>query len=112
MYWHVRCIDFSFMTWTGLTRRDTESRQTWESVAEQLSRALAEGKADEDLRPLVRRWCDAARVKQLPPERLLVIVKRQLGQMPVLHAQERPSRDMLSERIITMCIDEYFSRQD
>lgn len=52
--------------------------------------------------------CACAREAQLPIERVLVALKQEWHEMPEVRALRRPDAVAVLERVVTMCIDEYY----
>ena len=81
-----------------------------------LHAALGKEIADRDpvsslgLKDAVRLVCGEARVKNWPPESLLIAVKSALQTVPAVQGRIRgPDRDEFLGRIVTLCIDEYYA---
>jgi hypothetical protein len=82
----------------------------WNDVAESLKQALAREAPEAQLRALVREWSEEARRRQLGPEQFLVALKSELLRVPALqHRNERTRRNEQFERIVSMCIEEYYT---
>lgn len=83
----------------------------WDAVVEQVSAALESNATDAELRRMVIQWCAEARRRDLAPEQFLVILKSQFLRVPALRQRrdDGSRRDDDLERIVTMCIEEYFS---
>jgi hypothetical protein len=88
----------------------TQTAPTWDAIGAELGSALQPGREPESLRALVRLWCEEARRRDLAPEQFLVVLKSQFARVPELRrrAGDEPAHNALMERIVTMCIEEYF----
>lgn len=82
----------------------------WDSISRHLGEALTNDRTQEELRPLIRRWCEEARKRKLAPEQFLVVIKSQFAMIPRTRRTEREGfhRSAVLERVVTMCIEEYF----
>ena len=96
-------------------KQSSTSRTTgeWDELAAQLSDALAMDEPDTRLRAMVREWCGEARRRQLAPEAFLVAIKSQFARIPALQQRrdDGSRRNEEMERLVTMCIEEYFRSQ-
>lgn len=86
------------------------SPATWDSLVQQLSSAVEEGRTSEELRPIVRLWCDEARQRKLAPEQFLVVIKSQFAKVPALRRRlgDEEGKNTPVEQIVSLCIEEYF----
>jgi hypothetical protein len=84
---------------------------TWDRVAEQLNDALHGNRPESELRAHVREWCAEARRRSLAPEQFLIVLKSQFTRVPALNSRrdDGSRRDDVIERIVRMCIEEYFA---
>ena len=82
----------------------------WDAIFEDVSASMAAGRSEEELRPQIRCWCEQARQRQLAPEQFLVVIKSQLVRVPGFRrmARDASARERALERIVSMCIEEYF----
>src|SRR5688572_26486874 len=82
----------------------------WDRIFGDVSEALAEGRPEEELRPKIQLWCEEAKRRNLPPEKFLVVIKSQVLRVPGMRrmARDARARETTLQRIVTMCIEEYF----
>ncbi len=80
-----------------------------------LQAALAHATADRiatsspPLKDALRQLCGEARLKNWPPESLLVALKATLNSLPAVQSLARgPGRDEFVSRVVSLCIDEYY----
>jgi hypothetical protein len=80
-----------------------------------LHAALGRGLVDRDatssptLKNALSYICGEAKVKNWPPESLLIAFKTALETVPaVLHLTRGPDRDELIARLVSQCIEEYY----
>lgn len=77
--------------------------------------ALAYGTADSDatsspsLKDALRQPCGEAKLKNWPPESLLIALNTALNAVPAVQRLARgPDRDEFVSRVVSLCIDEYY----
>jgi hypothetical protein len=65
---------------------------------------------DVQLRRALRSFCDAAHVRHLQPQEVLIALKRICRSVPeVRDARTRDGSDALIARVVTMCIQEFYA---
>lgn len=87
------------------------SEETVESVRDAIERHLrAPGEPTADLRAALHKLAHEAREHAVPPEQLLVLLKSVWHAIPQVRAADpEAARAQLLQRVVTMCIKEYFS---
>lgn len=64
---------------------------------------------DDDLRHALTRFAAEARARTIPPETVLVQLKRVWHSIPLAEERNAPGKAAVAlQRIVTMCIQEYF----
>jgi len=66
----------------------------------------------DDLKTPLRCFCASARREQLPPERVLVSVKRALDELPTLSTDTPDLKDEIRSRLVSLAITTYYSDLD
>ena len=64
---------------------------------------------DDELRPILRRTCDAAREQDTLVERLLILLKDAWREQPVGWPKRHIDSEDTLARLITLCIEEYYA---
>ena len=95
-----------------MTKTEVSPEMNWDTIFEDVSRSFAEGRPEEELRPSIRLWCDEARRRNLVPEQFLPVIKSQIIRVPGTRrmARDAVTRDRALQRIVTMCIEEYYAQ--
>jgi hypothetical protein len=84
------------------------------SVIDRVSTALtgyvaAPDASNDDLRAALYTMANEARTNAMPPEKLLVVLKDVWYALPgVRESKERDEQVRLLQRVVTMCINEYY----
>jgi hypothetical protein len=80
-----------------------------------LQTALAHGTADRNatssppLKDALRQLCSEAKLRNWPPEALLIALKTSLNAVPAVQSLTRgPDRDEFVTRVVSLCINEYY----
>ena len=86
------------------------SNYSWDAIAEKLGKALEDGRPETELRAIVQQWCAEAKARDLAPEQFLVVIKSQFARLPSLRHRpgDEPEHIAALERLVSMCIEEYF----
>jgi hypothetical protein len=87
------------------------SQQAVDAVRGALERSLRDvGEPTEDVRCALNGLVREARERGVPPEQLLVVLKRLWYGLPEIRVAE-PASDQarILQRVVTMCIKEYFA---
>ena len=70
------------------------------------------GKADlGDLKVPLRTFCECARREEMPPERVIIAVKRVLDEFPAQQPDARAANELRS-RAVTLAIDLFYSKAE
>lgn len=97
---------------TGPMQPNELDQQTVESVRRALERYV-QGPAAEpapEVRAALHELARDARQKAMPPEQVLLVLKRIWQSLPdVEHARDRDEETRILQRVVTMCIKEYFA---
>lgn len=98
---------------TGPNPPNAVSEETVEAVRAAIARYLAKPRdPPTDLRVALQAVAREARAKSVPPEHVLVILKSIWYEMPEVRSVEtEPERTRVLQRIVTMCIKEYFAAE-
>ena len=81
-----------------------------QSLRQSLVDYLADSSSPDELRSALARVASEARERAIMPERLLVTLKEQWYALPdVQRASDAVAQSRLLQRIVTMCIREYFT---
>ncbi len=84
--------------------------ETVDSLREALVGYLADQSDPSALRQALVRVCAEARERELLPEQLLVVLKDLWNLLPAVRAMtDGTARLRLQQRVVTMCIKEYYS---
>jgi hypothetical protein len=69
----------------------------------------APGARTDDLRAALSDMANEARTSAMPPEKLLIVLKDVWYALPVVReSRERDEQVRLLQRVVTMCINEYY----
>lgn len=95
----------------GSDVQSAASASSWESILATVSQSFADGAPDAELRAGLRLWCAEARKRDLLPEAFLPVLKSQILSAPGTRRRTRDlvTRDRALQRLVTMCIEEYYS---
>ena len=63
----------------------------------------------DDLKPALRQFCAAARRAELPPEQLVVLVKRALEELPTSNTDAPAVKEDVRTRLVSLAIRTYYS---
>jgi hypothetical protein len=84
------------------------------AVIDRIAGALAQYLAaphsrGDELRAALHALAEEARQRSMPPEKLLVVLKDIWHELPVVHqSTERDEQVRVLQRVVTMCINEYY----
>ena len=85
-------------------------QDTIDSVRAALRQYLSEGTSSRDLQSALVRMAAEAREKLILPEHLLITLKDVWNGLPEVRAISETSEQVrLQQRVVTMCIKEYYS---
>ena len=96
---------------TGPMPPNELAQQTVDSVRRALERYPQHPAAEPapEVRAALHELARDARQKAIPPEQVLLILKRIWQALPdVEHARDRDEQTRVLQRVVTMCIKEYF----
>jgi len=83
---------------------------TLEALRAALRQYLIDGSSSETLQPALMRMASEARQKDMMPEHLLIVLKDIWAALPEVRAVTETRQEVLMlQRVVTMCIKEYFS---
>jgi len=83
--------------------------ETVERIRTALDGSFRGGASSVGLQDVLRVAADEARAKEIPAERLLIVLKHLWSDLPGLQSVKSPTeRTRLQQQIITSCIKEYF----
>jgi hypothetical protein len=88
--------------------------ETIEAVRAALTRYVREGNHTADLRGVLLRVSAEARAKGILPERLLIVLKEIWSSLPDVRHADRgqvASQNVLLQRLITRCIEQYYEAE-
>ena len=68
----------------------------------------AQGQGDADLQDIVRDLCAEARRQGTRAETLIVLFKKAWAERPELQIRSQAETSRLLDRVVTMCIEEYY----
>jgi hypothetical protein len=98
---------------TGPMQPNALAQETVNAVRRALQRYEIEAPASEpasELRVALRALAQEARLKAVPPEKLLIILKGIWQALPELeNARDEVAQTRALQRIVTICIKEYFA---
>lgn len=84
--------------------------ETIAAVRAAIARYLDEPSQGEELRAALRAMSDEARDKAMYPEHLLVVLKDLWYTLPAVRRMDEPADQIrLLQRVVTICIKEYYS---
>ena len=84
-------------------------QETLAAVRNALVRYLRDGVPSRELHDALTAMARESRDRRIPAERMLVILKGLWGELREVRQTERtPERDRLLERLITICIQQYY----
>ena len=88
------------------------AHETVDAVRRALQRSVAEAPTAEPTPPLraaLHALAHEARVKGIPPEQLLITLKGVWQGLPEVENARHPEKTRSLQRIVTICIQEYFA---
>jgi hemoglobin-like flavoprotein len=89
----------------------TLDEATISAVRASLSEFARHGDSPTQLRDALRQFAADARSKGISAEHLLIVLKNLLSSLPEMrNLTEQSARDALKQRIITVCIEQYYQK--
>jgi hypothetical protein len=89
------------------------SEETLTALRNALQQRLSGSTGDAELRQVLRNMSDEARAESLHAEQVIVALKRVWESLPdVRRAANRQEQNRLLERVVTLCIQEYYADQE
>jgi len=82
-----------------------------QDAIEQIGAAMRRNAKPEDVRPLIRLMCEAARDRHMYPEQLLALFKTELARLPEAQTSDPAMRGFVSG-VVTLCIAEYYGSRE
>lgn len=90
--------------------RDTEHLTTVTQRALEIALEPSRRQTGEDLESVMRELCAAARRDGTRAEELIILFKKVWSDRPELHGRTREETVRLFDRVVTMCIKEYYEQ--
>jgi hypothetical protein len=88
------------------------SEETLTALRTALQQRLSSATDDAELRRALRAMSEEARAESLHVEQVIVTLKRVWESLPeVRRASDRQEQNRVLERVVTLCIQEYYSDQ-
>ena len=89
------------------------SEETLTELRNVLQQRLSGSTGDAELRRVLRNMSEEARAESLHAEQVIVALKRVWESLPeVRRATDRQEQHRLLERVVTLCIQEYYAEQE
>jgi hypothetical protein len=86
------------------------SERATTAVRSAIQGQLRQPSADHSLRRALRALCVEARARDLRAEHLILLFKRVWHSLPESRGQETRKKHELLDRLITICVEEYYAK--